>query len=198
MLFHNFKLSKQTKMSRTPSNMLALGTIAPEFYLKDTNSNESFSFSDLKGEKGTLVMFICNHCPFVHHVVKEIVMIANDYRVQGIGIMAISSNDVVNYPEDAPEMMTEFAFENKFEFPYLYDETQEVAKAYDAACTPDFFLFDNQDKLVYRGQLDDSRPSNGIPLSGSDLRGAIDGVIYNRIINPDQKPSLGCNIKWKK
>lgn len=178
--------------------MLALGTIAPDFYLKDTNSNESFSFLDIKGEKGTLVMFICNHCPFVLHVIKEIVMIANDYRVQGIGIMAISSNDVLNYPQDSPELMTEFAFENKFEFPYLYDETQEVAKAYDAACTPDFFLFDNQDKLVYRGQLDDSRPGNGIPLSGSDLRGAIDGVIYNRIINPEQKPSLGCNIKWKK
>lgn len=184
-------------MSRTPSNMLPLGTIAPEFYLKDTNSNESFSFSDIKGEKGTLVIFICNHCPFVHHVLEEIVMIANDYRVQGIGITAISSNDVQNYPQDSPELMTEFAFENKFEFPYLYDETQEVAKAYDAACTPDFYLFDNQDKLVYRGQLDDSRPGNGIPLSGSDLRGAIDGVIYNRIINPDQKPSLGCNIKWK-
>ena len=177
--------------------MLALGTIAPEFYLKDTNSSESFSFSDLKGEKGTLVIFLCNHCPFVHHVVQEIVMIANDYRVQGIGIVAISSNDVVNYPQDSPELMTEFAFENKFEFPYLYDETQEVAKAFDAACTPDFFLFDNQDKLVYRGQLDDSRPGNGIPLSGSDLRGAIDGVIYNRIINSNQKPSLGCNIKWK-
>lgn len=185
-------------MSRTLSNMLALGTIAPEFYLKDTNSaNTYFSFADIKGEKGTLVMFICNHCPFVHHVIDEVVRIANDYRVQGIGVVAISSNDVVNYPQDSPELMTEFAFENSVEFPYLYDETQEVAKDYDAACTPDFYLFDSQNKLVYRGQLDDSRPSNGIPLSGSDLRGAIDGVIYNRIINPDQKPSLGCNIKWK-
>ena len=185
-------------MARTPSNMLPLGTIAPEFYLKNTNSSETFfSYSDLKGEKGTVVMFICNHCPFVHHVIEEIVRIANDYRVQGIGFIAISSNDVVNYPQDAPELMTEFAFENKFEFPYLYDETQEVAKKYDAACTPDFYLFDNLDKLVYRGQLDDSRPANGIPLSGSDLRGAIDGVVYNRGINPDQKPSLGCNIKWK-
>jgi len=179
--------------------MVALGTIAPEFYLKDTNSaNSYFSFGDIKGEKGTLVMFLCNHCPFVHHVIPEVVRIANDYRVQGIGIAAISSNDVVNYPEDSPELMTEFAFENNFEFPYLYDETQEVAKAFDAACTPDFFLFDNQNKLVYRGQLDDSRPGNGIPLSGNDLRGAIDGVIYNRIINPDQKPSIGCSIKWKK
>jgi peroxiredoxin len=185
-------------MSRTPSNMLALGTTAPEFRLKDmTSGTDTFTFSDLKGEKGTLVFFICNHCPFVHHVIEELVRIANDYRVQGLGIIAISSNDVVNYPQDSPELMTEFAFENKFEFPYLYDETQEVAKAYDAACTPDFFLFDNQDKLVYRGQLDDSRPGNGIPLSGNDLRGAIDGVIYNRLINPDQKPSMGCNIKWK-
>lgn len=185
-------------MSRTPSNMLELGTIAPEFYLKDTNSNNSFTFEDCKGDKGTLVMFICNHCPFVIHLIEEVVRIANDYRVQGIGVVAISSNDVVNYPQDSPELMTEFAFENNFEFPYLYDETQEVAKGYDAACTPDFFLFDNQNKLVYRGQLDDSRPGNGIPLSGNDLRGAIDGVIYNRIINPYQKPSIGCSIKWKK
>ena len=125
-------------------------------------------------------------------------MIANDYRVQGIGIIAISSNDILNYPLDAPELMTEFAFENNFEFPYLYDETQEVAKAYGAACTPDFFLFDTQDKLVYRGQLDDSRPGNNLALSGNDLRGAIDGVLYNRTINPIQKPSIGCSIKWKK
>ena len=184
-------------MARTTSNIVALGTLAPNFNLKDTNSSEWFSFQDLKKEKGTLVLFICNHCPFVHHVINEIVMIANDYRVQGIGIIAISSNDVVKFPQDAPELMTEFAFQNKFEFPYLYDETQEVAKRYDAACTPDFFLFDNQDKLVYHGQLDDSRPGNGIPLSGNDLRGAIDSVIYNRTINPDQKPSMGCNIKWK-
>ena len=186
-------------MSQNQSNMLALGTIAPEFYLKDTNSAETYlTFSDIKGEKGTLVMFICNHCPFVDHVIREVILIANDYRVQGIGVVAISSNDVANFPQDAPELMSEYAFENNFEFPYLYDETQKAAKAYDAACTPDFFLFDNQNKLVYRGQLDDSRPGNGIPLSGSDLRGAIDGVIYNRIINPNQKPSLGCNIKWKK
>jgi peroxiredoxin len=184
-------------MTRTTSNTVALGTLAPNFNLKDTNSSEWFSFQDLKGEKGTLVVFICNHCPFVHHVIDEILMIANDYRVQGIGIIAISSNDVAKFPQDSPELMTEFAFQNKFEFPYLYDETQEVAKAYNAACTPDFFLFDNQDQLVYHGQLDDSRPGNGIPLSGNDLRGAIDGVIYNRTINLDQKPSMGCNIKWK-
>lgn len=184
-------------MANTPSNMLPLGTIAPAFYLKDTNSNDSFSFAQLKGEKGTLVMFICNHCPFVHHVLDEILMIASDYRVQGIGIIAISSNDPVKYPMDAPHKMTEFAFQNSFSFPYLFDETQEVAKAYDAACTPDFYVFDSQDRLVYRGQLDDSRPGNNIPLSGSDLRNAIDGVLYNRTIPQNQKPSMGCNIKWK-
>lgn len=186
-------------MSNTPSNMLALGTKAPDFYLKDMKSGTaSFSYADVKGEKGTLILFICNHCPFVLHVMEEIIMIANDYSIQGIGIAAISSNDVVHYPQDAPELMTEFAFENNFEFPYLYDETQGVAKAYEAACTPDFYLFNKQDQLVYRGQLDDSRPGNGIPLSGSDLRGAIDGVLYNRSINTNQKPSIGCNIKWKK
>jgi peroxiredoxin len=191
----NFKLKKT--MAQTPSNMLPLGTLAPNFKLKDTTSDNYYSYEDLKGKKGTLVLFICNHCPFVVHAIPEIVMIANDYRVQGIGVIAISSNDVVKYPQDSPELMTEFAFQNKFEFPYLYDESQEVAKAYDAACTPDFFLFDAQDKLFYRGQLDDSRPGNGIPLSGSDLRSAIDAVIYNRSLKEPQKPSIGCNIKWK-
>lgn len=184
-------------MARTPSNMVPLGTIAPDFRLKDTNSNNEYSFEDLKGSKGTLVMFICNHCPFVLHVIKEVVMIANDYRVQGLGVVAISSNDIEKHPEDSPELMTEFAFKNKIDFPYLFDETQEVAKAYDAACTPDFYLFDNQNRLFYRGQLDDSRPGNGIPLSGSNLRSAIDALIYNRSLNEIQKPSIGCNIKWK-
>lgn len=184
-------------MAQTPSNMLPLGTKAPNFNLPATNFNESFTFDKIKGEKGTLVIFMCNHCPFVLHVIDEIVMIANDYRVQGIGMVAISSNDVVNYPQDAPDKMADFALEQMIDFPYLYDESQEVAKAYDAACTPDFYLFDSQDRLVYRGQLDDSRPGNAIPISGSDLRNAIDAVIYNRKINPEQKPSIGCNIKWK-
>lgn len=177
--------------------MLPLGTPAPTFRLKDTNSNDHFAFADLKGSKGTLVIFMCNHCPFVHHVLSEVLMIANDYRVQGIGVIAISSNDAAKYPQDGPEQMTEFAFKNKIDFAYLYDESQEVAKAFDAACTPDFFLFDNTDKLFYRGQLDDSRPGNNIPLSGSDLRNAIDAVIYNRVLASPQKPSIGCNIKWK-
>jgi len=185
-------------MARTPSNMLALGTVAPEFYLKDTNSDDRYlSYADTKGEKGTLVIFICNHCPFVLYVMPELVRIANDYLVQGIGIVAISSNDVINYPQDAPELMIDFAVENKMIFPYLYDETQDVAKAYDAACTPDFFLFDSENSLVYRGQLDDSRPGNEIPLTGSDLRTALDCVLHNQSVNAYQKPSLGCNIKWK-
>ena len=173
----------------------AIGSICPDFDLLGVDGKR-YSKSHFQG-KPLLVMFICNHCPFVHHVMEEVLKVVNDYRVQGIGFVAISSNDVIKYPQDAPELMTEFAFENGFEFPYLYDETQEVAKAYDAACTPDFYLFDNQNKLVYRGQLDDSRPANGIPLSGSDLRSAIDGVVTNRLINPEQKPSIGCNIKWK-
>ena len=184
-------------MARTESNMTPLGTLAPKFKLKDTNSNFEYSYDDLKGSKGTLVIFMCNHCPFVLHVIEEIVRVANDYRVQGIKTIAISSNDIIKYPQDAPELMTEFAFQNKMEFPYLFDETQDVAKAYDAACTPDFFLFDTDDKLFYRGQLDDSRPGNGIPISGSDLRGAIDALIYNRSLKEPQKPSIGCNIKWK-
>jgi len=184
-------------MANTPSNMLPLGTKAPDFFLKDTNSNYSYSYKDLKGSKGTLIIFMCNHCPFVLHVLEEIIMINNDYRVQGISVIGICSNDAAQYPEDAPDKMTEFAFEKGITFPYLYDETQEVAKAYDAACTPDFYLFDTRDRLVYRGQLDDSRPGNGISVSGSDLRSAIDGLLYNRKINPIQKPSIGCNIKWK-
>jgi peroxiredoxin len=177
--------------------MIPLGIIAPDFNLKDTHSNDTLSYADIKGEKGTLIMFICNHCPFVHHVLEEIVRIANDYTVEGIGIAAISSNDIINYPEDSPEKMSDFAFENKFNFPYLYDETQEIAKAYNAACTPDFFLFNKENRLVYRGQLDDSRPGNSIATNGNDLRSAIDGVLYHRKINPNQKPSIGCNIKWK-
>jgi peroxiredoxin len=184
-------------MSHTPSNMLSLGTKAPQFNLPASNFNTNYSFKDCKGEKGTLVIFMCNHCPFVLHVIDEIVKIANDYRVQGIGIVAISSNDVVKYPQDSPEKMDDFALHNKIEFPYLYDESQQVAREYNAACTPDFYLFNRSDALIYRGQLDDSRPANGIPISGSDLRNAIDAILYNRALNDVQKPSIGCNIKWK-
>ena len=197
MNYERLTANFQQTMAQTASTMLPLGTPAPNFRLKDTNSSNYYSYNELRGIKGTLVIFMCNHCPFVIHVIEEIVMIANDYRVQGIGIVAISSNDAVKYPQDGPTLMSEFAFRNKIDFPYLYDEMQEVAKAFDAACTPDFFLFDSQDKLFYRGQLDDSRPNNGIPLSGNDLRSAIDAIIYNRTLASLQKPSIGCNIKWK-
>jgi peroxiredoxin len=185
-------------MANTFSNAVSLDTPAPKFRLRDTNSNYHYSFADLRGTKGTLVMFLCNHCPFVHHVLDEILMIVNDYRVMGIGIIAISSNDAETYPQDGPAEMTEFAFRNKFDFPYLYDETQDVARDFNAACTPDFFLYDSGDLLFYHGQLDDSRPGNEIPLSGSDLRNALDALIYNRNLASPQKPSMGCGIKWKK
>lgn len=184
-------------MAQTPSNMLPIGSRMPLFKLYDTIDNSFKKSSELTGDKGTLVMFICNHCPFVHHVIDEVVRIANDYHVQGIGFIAISSNDVVKYPEDSPENMTEFAEKHNFEFPYLFDETQEVAKTFDAACTPDFYLYDAEDFLVYRGQLDDSRPNNGVALSGYDIRVSIECLINNTPNTITQKPSVGCNIKWK-
>lgn len=184
-------------MARTPSNMLALGTKAPEFELLDTVSNETLSLEKLKGKNGTVVMFICNHCPFVIHVNPELSKLGKEYQAKGIGFVAISSNDVVNYPQDAPDLMKEKAKAMEYSFPYLYDDTQEVAKAYDAACTPDFYLFDADLELVYRGQLDSSRPGNGLPLTGSDLRNAMDAVLNGNAVDSNQKPSIGCNIKWK-
>lgn len=177
--------------------MLDLGTEAPGFALLDAITMNSITLESIRGEKGTVVMFICNHCPFVKHVNDELVRICNDYRVSGFGFVAISSNDVANYPEDSPKKMWETARKYNYPFPYLYDETQEVAKAYKAACTPDFYLFDNELKLVYRGQLDNSRPGNGIPVNGRDLREALDNVLNNNPQRKDQKPSIGCNIKWK-
>lgn len=184
-------------MARTPSNMLPLGTPAPDFELLDTVSDGNVSLQEVQGSKGTVVMFICNHCPFVVHVNPEITRLAQEYQPMGFGFVAISSNDVENYPQDAPHLMKEKAKEVGYGFPYLYDETQAVAKAYDAACTPDFYLFDADLKLVYRGQLDNSRPGNGLPLTGEDLRKALDAVVKGSVIDPEQKPSLGCNIKWK-
>ena len=184
-------------MALTPSNMLPLGTKAPKFELLDTRYNKLMSYDQIKGKLGTVIMFICNHCPFVIHVNDEIVRVANDYRVQGLGFAAISSNDIENYPQDAPQHMKIVADENNYTFPYLYDADQSVAQAYDAACTPDFYLFDREDKLVYRGQLDHSRPGNGIPLTGTSLREAIDAILGNKAVPEPQKPSMGCNIKWK-
>lgn len=184
-------------MARTPSNMLPLGTKAPDFELPDTVSDKKLSLSDLAGSKGTLIMFICNHCPFVKHVNAGLVSLAADYQAQGISFIAISSNDVENYPQDSPDLMKATALEEGYSFPYLYDESQEVALAYEAACTPDFFLFNGDLNLVYRGQLDDSRPGNGLPVTGADIRSALDDLLAGNSISPDQKPSIGCNIKWK-
>ena len=184
-------------MARTPSKMLDLGTQAPNFTLFNSTNGKSLSFADVHGTHGTVVMFICNHCPFVKHVFDGITSLAKDYQSKGFGFVAISSNDVVNYPDDSPELMQQTALEQGFTFPYLYDETQEVARAYDAACTPDFYIFDAQQLLVYRGQMDDSRPQNGIPVTGNDLREALDALVSGKSISQVQKPSLGCNIKWK-
>ena len=177
--------------------MLALGTPAPLFSLPDVVSEETVCIDDFWNAKALLVMFICNHCPFVQHVRGELARIGRDYGPRGVGIVAISSNDVDRYPQDGPEAMQQAAEAAGYPFPYLYDETQEVAKAYGAACTPDFFLFDADRRLVYRGQLDDSRPSNGVPVTGRDLRTAVDRVLAGQPVAKEQKPSIGCNIKWK-
>ena len=183
-------------MARTPSNMIDLGSIAPNFNLINTVDDKFISSDDCFSKKGTLIMFICNHCPFVIHVIDEIVKISNQYTNE-IDFVAISSNDVVNYPDDSPELMKKLAIDKSFNFPYLYDENQDVAKAYDAACTPDFFLYNDEKKLIYRGQLDDSRPGNEKSVDGKDLRNALDCLIKNVKNNFPQKPSIGCNIKWK-
>ena len=175
--------------------MLPLGTKAPNFHLQDTVSGNYYSLDDLKSSKATVIMFICNHCPFVIHVNSELVRLANKYKSEGVSFIAISSNDVEKYPEDAPDKMAIVAKVLKYPFPYLYDKRQEVAKAYDAACTPDFYVFDKNLKLNYRGRLDDSRPGNGIALSGKDLSNAIDKTLSGESIDI-QYPSAGCNIKW--
>lgn len=184
-------------MAATPSTMMPLGTIAPDFTLPDTVSGRDLSLSELKGKKATLVMFICNHCPYVLHVNDELVRIAKEYQPKGVSFIAISSNDVVNYPQDGPDLMKEHARKVGYPFPYLYDESQEVAKAYNAACTPDLFLFDENLKCVYRGQLDNSRPKNDKPVTGRDLRMALEALLNGRNISEIQIPSIGCNIKWK-
>lgn len=184
-------------MARTPSNMLPINTVAPTFSLLDTISDKTFSLDELSGNKATVIMFICNHCPFVVYVNEQIVEIAIDYIKKGVGFIAISSNDVINYPQDGPAKMKVHALENKYPFPYLYDESQEVAKNYNAACTPDFYVFDADFKLKYRGQMDSSRPGNGILVTGEDLRHALDCILNNKENTATQKPSIGCNIKWK-
>jgi peroxiredoxin len=184
-------------MVLTPSTMAQLGTRAPDFLLPDVASGRARRRDDVRGAKGLLVMFICRHCPFVKHVQGELAALARAYEGRGLGIVGISSNDAERHPDDAPESLKQQAEEIGFPFPYLYDESQDVARAYGAACTPDFFLYDGELRLVYRGQLDDSRPGNGRPVDGRDLRAAIDAVLAGRPVPVDQKPSIGCNIKWR-
>ena len=184
-------------MTKTPSNMLPLGTIAPDFQLFDTVSGKMLSLNELKSDKATVIAFICNHCPFVLHIRDKLIEVAKHYQSLGIQFIAISANDAETYPADSPENMSKEARENGFSFPYLYDEDQSVAKTYQAACTPDFYIFDDQLKCVYRGQFDDARPGNAVPVTGQDLCTALDNILAGKPISDEQKPSLGCNIKWK-
>lgn len=182
-------------MVKTASTMLPLGTLAPEFSLPNVDGS-TVSNADFEG-KPLLVIFMCNHCPFVIHLREHLASFANEYQAKGLGIVGISSNDVVGYPQDGPEKMAEEAQSAGYTFPYLYDATQDVAKTYKAACTPDFFLFDADHRLVYRGQFDDSRPGNNVAVTGNDMRTACDAVLANQQVPTEQKPSIGCNIKWK-
>lgn len=184
-------------MAQTPSTQIPLGFKAPDFSLYDTVSGNDVSLSKIKSDKATVIIFMCNHCPYVLHVLDGIVSLAHDYQPKGISFVGISANDVENYPDDSPDKMKELAAKKNFGFPYLYDESQEVAKAYDAACTPEFHIFDKDLKCVYRGQLDGSRPSNDVPVSGSDVRKALDAILNGESVDENQIPSIGCNIKWK-
>lgn len=183
-------------MALTPSNLMTIGTLAPDFSLLDTVSEKILNLQEIKGQKGTIVLFICNHCPFVIHVNKLLVQLAKEYQSKGIAFIAISSNDIKKYPQDGPELMKIHAKENEYPFPYLFDETQEVAKAYNAACTPDIFLFDENLKLHYQGQLDNSRPGNGIPTTGDSIKEAFVSLLQNKSFMGKMTPSIGCNIKW--
>lgn len=184
-------------MTLTPSTMIPLGTVAPDFALPDTEGN-TVSLASFGDSKALLVMFICNHCPYVKHVAGELAKLGKDYQSKGVGIVAISSNDVTTHPDDGPRKMAEEVRMRGYTFPYCYDETQEVAKSYSAACTPDFFVFDADKKLVYRGQLDGSRPGNNVPVTGKDVREALDAVLSGTAASTEQRPSMGCNIKWKR
>lgn len=184
-------------MALTPSHMIPLNTRASEFSLQDVVSGKEISLSEVKSANATVIMFICNHCPFVKHIQKELITLAHGYILQGVTFIAINSNDAKAYPDDSPQNMKKVAEDLKFPFPYLYDETQEVAKAYHATCTPDFFVFDKNLECVYRGQFDDSRPGNTISVTGKDLRVALECLLKGERISANQKPSIGCNIKWK-
>jgi thiol-disulfide isomerase/thioredoxin len=201
MVFYNRRFSNATggaAMSATESNMLPLGTVAPDFNLPDSVSGKHYGLPDLKGEQGTIVLFICNHCPYVQHVKQQLIAIAQQYAVLGVATITISSNDVENYPQDAPDKMKDLMAEwgNPFAA-YLYDESQAVAKAYRAACTPDIYLFDAGLRCVYRGRLDGATPKNAVPVTGEELRNALDNLLAGQPISAEQTPSIGCNIKWK-
>lgn len=184
-------------MALTPSSMLELATVAPDFELPDVVTGKKMSFTDVRGAKGTVVMFICAHCPYVIHVQEELVRVAGDFQDLGVDFVAICSNDADNYPDDHPDKLKQQANSVGFTFPYLYDEDQSLAKAYRAECTPDFFLFDENNQLVYRGRLDAATPGNDQPVDGRDLRGALNALIEGKPISEEQFPSMGCNIKWK-
>lgn len=184
-------------MSMTASTMPALGTAAPDFSLPDTEGR-TVSLKDFSDAKALLVVFMCNHCPFVKHILDKFVELAREYQAKGVAVVGINSNDVDSFPDDSPANMTAVAKAKGFAFPYLYDESQQAAKAYKAACTPDFFLFDGGRRMVYRGQMDDSRPGSGVPVTGADLTAALDAVLEGREVPGGQKPSMGCNIKWKR
>ena len=184
-------------MTEVNSTMLPLGTQAPDFRLPDTTTGNIVALADFADAPGLVVMFICNHCPYVKHIRAGLASFGRDYAARGLAIVAINSNDVANYPEDRPDKMAEEKRAAGYTFPYLFDETQEVAKAYTAACTPDFFLFDGDRRLAYRGQFDASRPGNGVPVTGEDLRAAIDAVLQDRPVSEEQRPSVGCSIKWR-
>lgn len=183
-------------MVMTASTMLPLGTEAPPFELPDT-AGQTISISDFDDADVLLVVFMCNHCPFVKHIIDDFITLAGEYQGKGVAVVGINSNDVEGYPEDRPELMAKLAKEKGFTFPYLYDATQAVAKAYCAACTPDFFVFDRERRLAYRGQMDESRPGNDEPVTGADLRAALDAVLAGKDASEEQRPSIGCNIKWK-
>lgn len=185
-------------MARVPSVMIPLGSKAPDFLLPDVISGSLVSLQEAKGNTATVIAFICNHCPFVKHINPQLVQLAKDYFDKGVRVIAISANDAVQYPEDGPAAMKKAAENLNYTFPYLYDESQRIAKAYNAVCTPDFFIYDNELHLTYRGQLDDARPGNEIPVSGKDIRAALDAMIQGKAVGDFQKPSIGCNIKWKK
>ncbi len=184
-------------MSLTPSTMLPLGTTAVDFSLPDVVTKKKITLKNFSNKKALLVMFICQHCPYVQHIKKELARLGNDYAAKDIAIVGISSNDADKYPDDSPEELAKFVKESGIRFPLLHDESQDVAKLYTAACTPDIFLFNKERKLVYRGQLDDSRPGNNKPVTGKDLRAAMDAVVADKPVSADQRPATGCNIKWK-